>query len=275
MLTGFLLSLREGLEAALIIGIVLGALRKFQHTSLASIVWSGTLTAAIISAIAAFLLNSLGASLEGNAEMIFEGITMLLAASILTWMVFWMHRQSRHIKGDLEASVRQATTQTGKKALFLLALIAVLREGIELALFLTAATLASNAQQTVIGAVLGLGVAAVMGWVLFASTVRLNLGKFFQITGALLILFAAGLVAHSVHEFNELGWIPVIVEHVWDVNGILSEQSTAGQILKSLFGYNGNPSLTEVFAYLGYFAAIAIGLRRAAATSLPSTQEAA
>jgi len=274
VLPSFLLSLREGLEAALIIGIVLGALRKFQHTSLAPIVWSGTLTAAIISAIVAFFLNSLGASLEDNAEMIFEGTTMLLAASILTWMVFWMHRQSRYIKGELEAGVRQATLQTGKKALFVLALVAVLREGIELALFLTAATLTSSAQQTMIGALLGIGTAALLGWVLFASTIRLNLGKFFQITGALLILFAAGLIAHSVHEFNELGWIPVVVEHVWDVNGVLSEQSTAGQILNSLFGYNGNPSLTEIFAYLGYFAAIVIGLRRVTATSVASTQEA-
>lgn len=274
MLPSFLLSLREGLEATLIIGIVLGALRKFQHTSLAPIVWSGTLTAAIISAIVAFFLNSLGASLEGNAEMIFEGTTMLLAASILTWMIFWMHRQSRYIKGELEAGVRQATLRTGKKALFVLAMVAVLREGIELALFLTAATLTSSTQQTMIGALLGIGTAALLGWVLFASTIRMNLGKFFQITGALLILFAAGLIAHSVHEFNELGWIPVVVEHVWDVNGVLSEQSTAGQILNSLFGYNGNPSLTEIFAYLGYFAAIAIGLRRVTATSVASTQEA-
>jgi high-affinity iron transporter len=274
VLPSFLLSLREGLEATLIIGIVLGALRKFQHTSLAPIVWSGTLTAAIISAIVAFFLNSLGASLEGNAEMIFEGTTMLLAASILTWMIFWMHRQSRYIKGELEAGVRQATLRTGKKALFVLAMVAVLREGIELALFLTAATLTSSTQQTMIGALLGIGTAALLGWVLFASTIRMNLGKFFQITGALLILFAAGLIAHSVHEFNELGWIPVVVEHVWDVNGVLSEQSTAGQILTSLFGYNGNPSLTEIFAYLGYFAAIAIGLRRVTATSVASTQEA-
>jgi len=274
VLPSFLLSLREGLEATLIIGIVLGALRKFQHTSLAPIVWSGTLTAAIISAIVAFFLNSLGASLEGNAEMIFEGTTMLLAASILTWMIFWMHRQSRYIKGELEAGVRQATLRTGKKALFVLAMVAVLREGIELALFLTAATLTSSTQQTMIGALLGIGTAALLGWVLFASTIRMNLGKFFQITGALLILFAAGLIAHSVHEFNELGWIPVVVEHVWDVNGVLSEQSTAGQILNSLFGYNGNPSLTEIFAYLGYFAAIAIGLRRVTATSVASTQEA-
>jgi len=274
VLPSFLLSMREGLEAALIIGIVLGALRKFQHTSLAPIVWSGTLTAAIISAIVAFFLNSLGASLEGNAEMIFEGTTMLLAASILTWMVIWMHRQSRYIKGELEAGVRQAMLQTGKKALFVLAMVAVLREGIELALFLTAATLTSSAQQTMIGALLGIGTAALLGWVLFASTIRLDLGKFFQITGALLILFAAGLIAHSVHEFNELGWIPVVVEHVWDVNGVLSEQSTAGQILNSLFGYNGNPSLTEIFAYLGYFVAIAIGLRRVTDTSVASTQEA-
>ncbi len=274
MLPSFLLSLREGLEAALIIGIVLGALRKYHRNGLAPIVWSGTLTAAIISAGAAYLLNSLGASLEGDAEKIFEGLTMLLAAGILTWMVFWMHHQAQHIKGELENGVRQATLQTSKKALFILALVAVLREGIELALFLTASTLTSNPQQTLIGALLGLGAASVMGWILFASTIRLNLGKFFQVTGALLILFAAGLTAHSMHEFNELGWIPAIIEHVWNINGFVNDQSTAGQILNSLFGYNGNPSLTEILAYLGYFAAIIFGLRRAITTSVPNTQEA-
>lgn len=273
MLPSFILSLREGLEAALIIGIVLGALRKFNRSDLNLIVWSGTLIAAVISTITALILNGLGASLEGSMEMIFEGTTMLLAAGILTWMVFWMHRQSRNIKGELEAGVRRATIQSGKKALFLLAIVAVLREGIELALFLTAASLSSSPRQIVIGAALGLGTSAILGWSLFATTVRLDLGRFFQATGALLILFAAGLVAHSVHEFNELGWVPAIIEHVWDVNFLLNENSTVGQILKSLFGYNGNPSLTEIIAYLGYFAAIAIGLRHAT-NSVPRSQEA-
>jgi high-affinity iron transporter len=92
-----------------------------------------------------------------------------------------------------------------------------------------------------------------LGWSLFATTVRLDLRRFFQVTGVLLILFAAGLVAHAVHELNEVGWIPAIIEHVWDMNHILNEKSLLGQFLTALFGYNGNPSLTEVFAYFLYF----------------------
>ena len=97
---------------------------------------------------------------------------------------------------------------------------------------------------------------------LFASTVRLDLRRFFQVTGFLLILFAAGLVAHGVHEFNEVGWIPCVVEHVWDVNPILDENSAVGLMLKALFSYNGNPSLTEVLAYLAHYGPIFLGLRR-------------
>ena len=169
--------------------------------------------------------------------------------------------------------MKQATLHTGTNALFLLAFTAVLREGIELALFLTAATLTSDRQQVLTGAMLGLGTSALLGWSLFASIVKLDLRRFFQVTGALLILFAAGLVAHGVHEFNEIGWIPSLVEHVWDINYLLNEDSTLGSILKALFGYNGNPSLTEVIAYLGYFGAIFLGLRRRL-RSVPAVQEA-
>ena len=273
MLPSFLLSLREGLEAALIIGIVLGALRKMNRKELNPVVWSGALAAGVLSLIAALILNAIGASLEGPAEPIFEGITMMLAAGVLTWMIFWMHRQSRSIKGELEADVRRATLSTGKQALFALAFLAVAREGVELALFLTAAALASTAQMTLIGALLGLAASAVLGYILFATTIRLDLRRFFLVTGALLILFAAGLVAHGVHEFNEVGWIPAVVDHLWDINGLVHEDSTLGLLLKALFGYNGNPSLTEVFAYLAYFAAITVGLRRSANT-LPAAQKA-
>jgi len=157
--------------------------------------------------------------------------------------------------------VNRATSAGGGRALFGLAFLAVVREGIELALFLTAATFASDAQSTILGTLLGLGVAILLGWGLFASTVRLDLRRFFQVTGFLLILFAAGLVAHGVHEFNEVGWIPSIVEHVWDANPILDENSTLGSLLKALFGYNGNPSLTEVLAYFAYFILIFYSLR--------------
>lgn len=186
-------------------------------------------------------------------------------------MIFWMSRQSRTIKSELEFNVRRATSQSGKGALFFLAFIAVLREGVELALFLTASALATNLHETVLGAVLGLGGAAVLGWALFATTVRLNLKRFFLITGILLILFAAGLVASGMHEFIEIGWVPAIIEHVWNLNLILDENSIFGQILKTLFGYNANPSLTEVLTYLAYFATIGYGLRRTS-TSLPTAE---
>lgn len=273
MLPGFLLSLREGLEAALIIGIVLGTLEKLNRSELGQHVWKGALSAVVVSLVTGGVLYSIGVSLEGAAEQIFEGITMFLAAAVLTWMIFWMARQARTIKNDLESDVRRALTATGGRALFALAFLAVVREGIELALFLTASAFASGAMQTLIGALLGLVGASILAWLLFESTVRLDLRRFFQVTGTLLILFAAGLVAHGVHEFNEVGWIPSVIEHVWDINFLVDEASTFGAMLKALFGYNGNPSLTEVLAYVTYFAAILVGLRRSTGV-VPAAQKA-
>lgn len=261
MFPSFLLALREGLEAALLIGIVLGVLQHIGRAQLKRMVWLGVGSAAAISVSGALALNALGASFEGAAETIFEGFAMLLAAGVLTWMIFWMQRQARAVQTELEADVRRAAIQGGQGALFLVAFVAVLREGIELALFLTAAAMTTTAQSMLTGAVLGLGVAALLGWSLFATTVRLDLRRFFRVTGVLLILFAGGLVAHGIHEFNEVGWIPAVVEHIWDVNYILDESSILGQMLKALFGYNGNPSLTEMVGYLGYFIAVGLSLR--------------
>lgn len=261
MIPSFLLSLREGVEAALIIGVVLGTLRKINQLDMGRTVWLGAGSAAVLSFLTAIVLRTLGASFEGHAEEIFEGITMLLAAGVLTWMIFWMQRQSRTIRSELESGVQNAVSFGGNKALFSLAFLAVLREGIELALFLTAASLSTDTFQMLIGAIFGLLAAVVLGWLLFATTVRLNMRRFFQMTGILLILFAAGLLAQGVHEFNEAGIIPPLLEHVWDTNHIVDENSTLGLFLKALFGYNGNPSLTEVIAYIGYFIAIFIGLR--------------
>jgi high-affinity iron transporter len=261
MASSYLLSLREGIEAALLIGIVLGGLSKLNRTHLSPVVWRGAIGAVVVSFIIALGLNRLGASLVGESEMIYEGITMLFAAGILTWMIFWMHDRSRTLRHELESEVRRAVLDSGKKTLFVLAFIAVLREGVELAIFLTAASMTSSAQETFLGVILGLATAVVLGWLLFKTTIKLDLRKFFFVTGMLLILFAAGLVAHGVHEFNELGWIPAIIDPLWDMNIILDENSNTGLLLKALFGYNGNPSLSEVLAYVGYFFAILFGLR--------------
>jgi len=259
LLSSYILSLREGLEAALVLGIVLGALRQMRRLDLSAPLWLGAGSAGLLSLLTAVLLTILGLELKDPAEAIFEAITMLLAAGLLTWMIFWMSRRAVHFKTDLESGVQKAS-RAGKWSLFGLAFLAVLREGVELALFLTAATFSSGARQTVPGALFGLGTAALLGWALFATTVRLNLRRFFQVTGILLIFFAAGLVAHSLHEFNELGWVPSVIEHVWNLNPILDDQSSLGQVLATLFGYNGSPSLTEVLAYALYFGVVALVL---------------
>jgi high-affinity iron transporter len=269
MLPTYLLSLREGLEAALIIGIVLGAIKKIRRNDLAPAVWLGTLIAFGISILTAIILTSFGMSLEDPGEAIFEGITMLIAASILTWMIFWMSKQARFLKSELEAGVNKAAASAGKRAVFWLAFVAVVREGVELALFITAAFFAGSKGgvtneivQTLVGTILGVGTAVLLSWTLFATTVRLDLRRFFQVTGFLLILFAAGLIAHGVHEFNEVGWIPSIIEHIWNVDAVVSESSLFGQLLQTLFGYNSSPALTEMIAYFVYIAVVAVLWRR-------------
>jgi high-affinity iron transporter len=252
MVPSFLLALREGLEAALVIGIALGVLAKTQRSDLKPAVWRGTMVAMLVSLLAAMLLNLLGAQFEGRTEQIFEGFAMLAAALLLTWMIFWMQRQGASLQRQLELDVTTAAQRRGRRGLFALAFLAVAREGLELSLFLTASALATDALPTLLGALFGLAAAALLGYLLFATTRRLSLKQFFRITNILLILFAAGLVAHAVHEFNEAALIPPMIEQVWDVNPLLHEDSSPGQVLKALFGYNGNPSLSEVLAYSGY-----------------------
>ena len=261
MFASFLLSLREGIEAALLIGILIGALYKIGRPELRLPVWAGAISAVALSLGAGIALYQLGALLEGDAEKIFEGVTMLSAAAVLTWMIFWMNKQARSIKGDLEIGVSQAIRKGAFAPLFLLAFLVIIREGIELALFLTAAAYSSTENEVLIGAAAGLSVAAILGWMLYSATSRLNLRRFFQVTGILLLLFAAGLVAHGVHEFNEVGWIPAIIAPLWDINHILDEKSTVGEMLNALFGYNGNPSLTETMAYWMYIVSVFLVLQ--------------
>jgi high-affinity iron transporter len=267
MLAGFLLALREGIEAALIISIVLGMLKKMNRYDRAPVVWLGVAGAVILSVATAILLGVIGAEFEGAAEQAFEGFTMLFAAAILTWMIFWMQKQGRQIQKGLEADVRAALSGGQTVALFSVAFFAVLREGIELALFLTAVNFSApvvGAEAPILGwlgGILGLLAAAVIGWLLYESAIKLNLRRFFQFTSIVLIFFAAGLVGHAVGELNELGWVPPVIEHVYDLNHLVPETTLFGQFLKALFGYNANPSLTEMLAYVGYFVLV-LGLVR-------------
>ncbi len=261
MIPSFLLALREGLEAALMIGIALGVLVKMNRPELKKSVWRGAAAAAALSLAIALGLNFLGAEFEGRGEQIFEGLTMFLAAGVLTWMVFWMRHQGRSLKKEIQDQTSQAVGQQSQRGVFALAFLAIVREGVELALYLLAARFASSPAQTLAGAVLGLAGAAILGWLLFNSSRRLNLQQFFGVTNILMIAFAAGMVGLGVHEFNEAGWIPSLIEHVWNINPLLSDEAGLGAVLKALFGYNGSPSLSAVIAYLGYFAIILTTLR--------------
>jgi high-affinity iron transporter len=263
MIAGLLITLREGLEAALIVGLVFGVLKKTKSLGLGSSVWAGVGAASLLSLGFAVFLQWVGASLEGEAEAAFEGVMMLLAAGVLTWMILWLQRQGNKAQAGLEQDVRQAAGRGQRMGLFGIAFFAVLREGVETALFLTAAAVSSGALGTFTGGLVGLAAAILIGWGLYASTIRLDVRRFFLITSALLVLFAAGLVGHGIHELNEAGWIPSVIDPVWDVSSVMSDEVGVGLGLKTVFGYNANPSLTEVLGYLAYFALVVIGIRRA------------
>jgi high-affinity iron transporter len=226
---------------------------KLDQKILGRNVWLGVFCGTMVSLIAAFVLNQIGLEFEGRGEEIFEAAAMLLAAGILTWMVFWVRKQSGAMNDQIEQNVKQSLARQSTGALFVLAFLAVVREGIELALFLLAIRLEINPGETYLGALLGIITAIVVGVLVFSSTRKLSLYPFFQVTNILLALFAAGLVGLGVHELNELGWIPAVIEHVWNLNPILAEQSTIGQLLKAMVGYKSEPSLTMVIAYFGYF----------------------
>jgi high-affinity iron transporter len=266
----FLLALREGLEAALIVSIMLGALRRLDQARQARFVWLGVASALLASAAITTGIDWIGAEFEGRFEAIFEGSTLLLAAAVLTWMIFWMQRQGRGIGTVLSNRVGRAIHQgaeTGAQrgitrswrsglSLFSVAFLAVFREGVELALFLVAAAYATSQAAAIVGATAGLVGAAALGGLLFAGSVRLNVRRFFLVTGVLLMIFAAGMVAAGVRGLINGDVLPGVISPLWNTTPILDENSGLGRILKALFGYDSNPALTEVVLYVGYYALV-------------------
>jgi len=213
----------------------------------------------LVSLIAGAAIYLLAGEFCGQTAEIFEGIAMFVAAGILTWMIFWMRKQAINIKAHLHAQIQSVLTSGSSLGLVILAFVVVVREGIETVLFLFAATrVAESPVLFAVGGFLGLVIAIVIGYSIYRGTSRLNLRTFFNVTSIVLIVFAAGLLAHGVHEFHEAGIIPTVVEHVWDINHILPEKSTFGQFLTAIVGYNANPSLIEVIAYPLYLA-LALG----------------
>jgi high-affinity iron transporter len=256
MAPSFLIMLREGLEAALIVGIILAYLARTGNRDKAGAVWAGTALSAAVSLTAGAAIFLTAGGIEGRPEELFEGTAMLTAAAVLTYMIFWMRRQAINIRAHLHAQVQTALDTGSILALGALAFVAVGREGIETALFMFAAVRTATPVTATAGGLLGLATAVLLGYLLYRGTYRLNLRAFFHVTSVLLLLFAAGLLAHGIHEFTEAGVLPALVDPVWDMNAILSEASTLGSFLKALFGYNGNPSLLEALAYFTYLGLI-------------------
>lgn len=256
----FIIALREGIEAALIVSILLAYLKQLQRTDRSKLVWWGTGLALAVSIAAGTLIFVVGGEFEGTAEQVFEGLVTLSAVVVLTWMIFWMRRQGARIKSELQEKVDTALV-AGEFALAALAFFAVLREGIETALFIFAAAEGTAVEAggiggQLIGAALGLGLATVLGVLLYRGGIRLNLRTFFRVTGAVLIVIAAGLFAYSIHELQEAGWFPVLESHAFTLSATLPDDSGVGAVLRGLVGYNADPTVLEVASWLAYLVVI-------------------
>ncbi len=257
MIESFLVTSRETLEASLVVGIVLAYLNRTNNQNYKKTVYYAILIGILSSVLAAFTFTVFAGEFEGRSEQVFEGTTMLIGAFLLTTMILWMMRQrhmSKEIEGKVERHLMSVQPLFSHIGIFMLIFIAVIREGIETVIFLNAVNYASGIN--FIGGTLGIIAAIIVGYLFFISTKKINLKRLFGISSILLILFAAGLVAHGVHEFEEAGLVGGIISPLFDINHILSEKGVIGSFLKGLFGYNGNPSLLEAIAYASYFGII-------------------
>lgn len=263
VLASFVIALREGIEAALIIGVILAYLKKIQQTRYNKHVYFGLGLAISISIVMAFGFEMLAGGFTGANEEVFEGFTSLIAVIVLTYMIFWMDRNSRRLKGELQEKIDLAITQRQLYGLVSLVFFAVFREGLETVLFLAGVRFTTeSSQEMLIGGTLGLFVAAILGYLIIRGSVELNLRKFFRITGIVLLIFAAGLFAFGVHELIEVGWLPPGLggERVYDISHLLSDKSTVGSLLRALVGYNDNPFFWEAIAYVMFWITIGMAL---------------
>lgn len=248
MSAALLLTFREGLEAAVILSILLAFLRKAGERDLPRYVLYAALAAAATSIAAGIVVFETTGELTGRAEQLFEGTVMIVAAVVITHV--WRH--SRNVRRQYEDRTTAAVASTSaRRAIFMTAFVVVLIEGLEIVLFLRA-TVADSAGSVLVGGVIGLALAAAVGLAVYQANRLRDAILLFYIVGAALIVLAAGLLAHGVHEFQEAGLIPIVRENVWNMNGILNEQEGVGKFLRSLLGYNGNPELLEVIVWVSY-----------------------
>ncbi len=256
MLSTFIIALREGLEAALIVGILVAYLVKTGRKALLAPLWAGVALAVLVSLATGAFLTITSTELSPRGEEFFAGTTSFLAVGFVTWMVFWMKRTARHLKGHLEGQMSTAVL-AGPLALAAAAFFAVVREGLETSLFIYAnfKTVSSTPSATV-GLILGLGLAIALGYLIYRSSIRINLSKFFNYTGIALIIVAAGVLSYGIHEYQELGWLPGVDFFVWDVTSIIAKESLMGGVLAGTIGFDTTTSLLQFIAWGAYLGTI-------------------
>jgi high-affinity iron transporter len=253
-----LILLREGLEGALIVAIVLAYLRKLGRRDQFASIWLGTAGAVGISVgVGVGLFVTVG-ELQGDARKLTFALIMAAAAGVLTWMIFWMRRQARAIKGELELKVDQALVVGSTMALAAVVFVGVLREGIETALFFLAAAGQTSTVNALVGGSLGLIAALVLAYAFYRGASWLNLRQFFMVSGAIVLLFAAGLLSRSLTELQVLGAIPTFWHPVFDASslGALSTDHFLGQLIRGLFGWDPAPSIEELGTWVLYVAVV-------------------
>ena len=252
MTAAFFIALREGLEAALIVGIVAAYLVRIERRDALRGVWVGVGAALALSLGVGIAVVATVGKLPLAIQEGVEGLAAVVAVAVLGWMLFWMRRQGRAIKGDLERGVDSALAAGSTAALAGLAFVAVAREGLETVLFLFAiGTSSGPAIQTLVAALVGLAVAVGIGWAIFAAGIRIDLRRFFTVTGVVLIFVSAGLLAFAVHEFGEAGLI-ANTGAAFDLGAVLPVSSPLGALLSGLFGYRSAPTPLEVIVYVAY-----------------------
>lgn len=253
MAYSLLVTWREGLEAGLIIAIVLSYLARIDQRRYWLHIWLGAASAFGGSLAVGLVLEATATSLSGTALEAFEGSAMLLAVLVLTSMIFWMKRQAASIGAHLRQRVELALRSGSALALALLAFTAVGREGLETVLFLFAGS--STAQSGLlfwVGAGVGLALAAALAWLFYLGAARVPLRAFFNVTGVLLIILAAGLLVNGLKDLHEVRVIPSLGPHVWDTYDIIADNSSLGRFLSTILGYDSSPYLGLVVAYVAY-----------------------
>jgi high-affinity iron transporter len=261
----YLIGLREGLEATLVVSILVAFLVKSDRRERLPLVWAGVGAAVVLSVAFGALLTFTAAHLATQQQEMFDAVTSLAATVFVTFMVFWMRTAARKMSGELREKMGQAL-ELGATAVVVVAFLSVAREGLETALLWFAAVQgATSSASPLIGITLGLLTAVALGWGLYRSALRINLTKFFTWTGLLLILVAAGIFKYGVHDLQESGLVPGLSTYAFDISGVLDPGAWYSTLLSGMFNITPQPSVLEAVAWVVYVVPVLVLFLRPAA----------